>query len=126
MKRLRQKLAIQENMGVIDRSLRVVAGLLLTVPIIIAMAYVTPITWEFAATVFAFYLLLTGMMGWDPVYALFRGHTCGVSERSRCGSFTYEAKAALGRHPHSDPGYRTRALKPQEHVNGVYSEDSWI
>ena len=76
MKALREKLAIQENMGVIDRSMRVLAGSLLTVPIIVAMANVDPIGWQLYATLFAFYLLLTGMMGWDPLYAILHGHTC--------------------------------------------------
>ena len=126
MKALREKLAIQENMGVIDRSMRVLAGSLLTVPIIVAMANVDPIGWQLYATLFAFYLLLTGMMGWDPLYATFHGHTCGASERSRCGSFTYEMKAAMGRHPDHDPGYETHALKASERIKGVDSEGSWL
>lgn len=126
MKRLREKLAIQENMGVVDRSFRVLAGLLLTIPIIVTMSEVTPIGWELYSTLVAFYLLLTGMMGWDPLYAVIHARTCGISEKSQCGSFTYELDTALGRHPDHDRGYEAHALKPFERVTGVYYEGYWL
>lgn len=42
MKQLREKIAVQENMGIIDRSLRLFFGLLLLVPIIVVIQIVEP------------------------------------------------------------------------------------
>lgn len=117
-----EKLGVIENLGVVDRSLRALIGAVLVAPIIIAAVEVDPIGWQFYAGIASCYLLLTAMLGWDPFYAMFGARTCGVSERHRCGSFTYETDAILGHHPEQDKGYEAHGLKPQERVVGVNYE----
>lgn len=119
MKTLQTKFGVIENMGIVDRLLRTLVGLTLTVPIIIAAASGDRPSWEIYASMAATYMLLTGMLGWDPFYALFHARSCDLSERNRCGSFQYEADAMLGHHPDHDKGYETHALKPEERVKGV-------
>src|SRR3569623_18201 len=117
-----EKLGVIENLGVVDRSLRALAGVVLLAPIVIAVVQVTAIGWQFYAGIASCYLLLTAMLGWDPFYALFGARSCGLSERHRCGSFQYETDAILGHHPEQDKGYEAHALKPQERVVGVNYE----
>lgn len=116
MKALREQLGVIENMGLVDRMLRTLIGLLLLVPIIVVVANVEPIGWQFYATIGSTYLLLTAMLGWDPFYAMFHARTCGASEKNRCGSFEYEKEAMLGHHPDHDKAYEVHALKPGERV----------
>ncbi len=126
MKRLREKIGVQENMSLVDRSLRIVVGLLVNIPMVIVMVNASPMGLEWLASTVGAYFLLTGMMGWEPIYAVFHGRTCGTSERNRCGTYTYELDAALGHHPHHDRGYETKALKPGERITGVDSQGSWL
>lgn len=117
MKPLIQKFGAIENIGFTDRTVRAVLGLVLLVPIVLVINEATAVGWQLYTTVVSFYLLLTAMMGWDPLYAMFRVRTCGFSERSQCGTYKYEADAARGRHPHHDKGYEARGLKPGEQVD---------
>lgn len=119
---------MQENMGIVDRSLRIITGTVLIVPLVITMTKFTPglMGAQPYALVASFYLLLTGMTGWDPIYALFHGRTCGLSERNRCGTFMYQMKAALGRHPDHDQGYEAHALKSYERIVGVSYAGCWV
>jgi hypothetical protein len=128
MKILRKIRSIQENMGVVDRSLRMIAGSALIIPLVVTMMKISPILMEGQpyALVLSFYLLVTGMTGRDPIYLMFHGRTCGLSERNRCGSFMYQMKAALGRHPGPDQAYEAHALKPYERVVGVNYAGCWI
>lgn len=133
MSTLMEILKIQENISVIDRFLRAIVGSIiaegvLIIPLVLAITEISSplIVGLPYAMIVSFYLLLTGMTGWDPVYALFHRKTCGLSDRNRCGTFTYQLKAALGRHPDHDKGYETHALKPYEHVTGVSYAGCWV
>lgn len=121
---------IQENMGVVDRSLRVIAGGSLIIPLVVTMSITSPflMAGQPYALAVAFYLLLTGMMGWDPIYAVFRGRTCGLSRTNRCGTFMYQMKAAANGHPGRDPGYQAHApLEPFQRIHGVlYGNWCWV
>lgn len=114
MKYLREKIAVQENMGIIDRSLRLLFGLLLLVPILVVTQTIEAPTWQLFTTLISFYLLLTAMLGWDPAYAALNRKTCDLSDKNRCGSIEYEVKAAMGDNPNNDKGYQTKALKEGE------------
>ncbi|MEK7322428.1 MAG: DUF2892 domain-containing protein [Pseudomonadota bacterium] len=114
MRYLREKLAVQENMGAIDRGLRLLFGFLLLVPIFVIIETIEPPTWQWFTTLVSFYLLLTAMVGWDPVYAMLNRKTCGTSDKNRCGTLGYEIKAAAGENPGHDKGYQTKALKDGE------------
>lgn len=112
-RRFRDRLPAVENQSVVDRSIRLVLGVLLTVPVLIAAFKVDPVTWEFYTSIAACYLLLTGMLGWDPIYAAFNFRTCGKAGKP-CGSFGYTAKVAMGEKPSHDTSYETKGTRPEE------------
>ncbi len=61
------------NEGIVDRSIRIAAGLLL-----IALAFTGPKTpWGYIG----FLPLITGAIGWCPAYVPFRFTTCGKPRR---------------------------------------------
>lgn len=63
---------MKKNEGTIDRSLRVVAGLAL-----LSIAFVGPQTpWGYVGIV----PLLTGLMGWCPLYTVLGINTCSVKK----------------------------------------------
>lgn len=119
MTQLTEKWRVIENLGFMDRIIRMMAGVFLLAPIILTVVQDKAVGWELYTTLLSFYLLLTSMMGWDPFYAMSHTRSCGLSERSPCGTFEYEAKAAMGRHPDHDKGYETHALKPEERVKAA-------
>src|SRR3569833_2700769 len=80
-RRFRDRLPAVENQSVVDRSIRLVLGVLLTVPVMIAAFKIDPVTWEFYTSIAACYLLQTNMMKWDPIYAAFNFRTCGKANR---------------------------------------------
>ncbi|KAF0190808.1 MAG: hypothetical protein FD165_2366 [Gammaproteobacteria bacterium] len=129
MKILREKLAIQENMGVVDRAVRLIVGSVLIVPLVITMETISTALMDGQpyALIASFYLLLTGMMGWDPLYSVFHSRTCGLSDSNRCGTLEYQVDAALGRHPGHDQGYEAHALDPALRIGGVlYGNWYWV
>lgn len=128
MKIFRKKLVRQENMGVIDRSVRVFVGCLLIIPLVFNINNISPILLDGMtyAIVGVFYLMLTGMLGWDPIYKLFDAKTCSISKRNPCGSYMYQLRALLGRQSEKDPGYQTQALKPGEHTTGTDAPGNWL
>lgn len=114
--RFRDRIPVQENMGLTDRMARFVAGGLLTVPVIYAASQLNGITWEFYTSVAACYLLLTAMLGWDPIYSMMGRKTCDVSANNRCGSLPYEMKVARGEPNVEDEAYKTKGMHPAARV----------
>lgn len=64
-----------QNEGGLDRAFRIVAGLLL-----ILAGYVSGGTWGVVLYVIAIVPLLTGLIGWCPLYSVFKINTCGLSK----------------------------------------------
>ena len=64
-----------QNEGGLDRAFRIVAGLLL-----ILAGYVSGGTWGVVLYVIALVPLLTGVVGWCPLYSVFKINTCGLSK----------------------------------------------
>lgn len=64
-----------QNEGGLDRAFRIVAGLLL-----ILAGYVSGGTWGIVLYVIALVPLLTGVIGWCPLYRVFKINTCGLSK----------------------------------------------
>ena len=106
----KRQFRIIENIGWVDRLIRIVVGsVLLVVPIIILAMHAMRLdegnavsAWWYVAMLFALYPFWTSSIGWDPVYNLFNVRTCGGSEKNPCGSFPYEVDAAVGNHPIPD------------------------
>ncbi len=45
------------------------------------------------------YLIMTAMIGWDPLYAILSVKSCSLSGRNQCGTLPYQVMAMLGRAP---------------------------
>lgn len=100
MKNVREKLGVVENLGWLDRVLRVSLGTaLLSIPCYFLITGYVMSPWYAFLMLFAVYPLMTGILGCDLLYNLLNVKTCGTSERNQCGTFPYEIDAALGRKP---------------------------
>jgi hypothetical protein len=99
MKRIGAKMAVIQNMGWLDRVVRVILGSVLLAFAISALGPGTTPPWALYVALVSVYPLLTGIIGWDPIYEAVTVKTCGTSERNPCGTFPFEVDAALGHHP---------------------------
>lgn len=99
------KLGVIQNLGLIDRALRIVLGAVLIGVSVTSILNSTVVTWQVYVALFAIYPLMTGMLGWDPLYAVAHTKSCDLSDRNRCGTFPYQIDAMLGHNPISDKGY---------------------
>ena len=103
----RKRFRVVENMGWLDRAIRVIIGtVLVTVPLTIITMKLPGMDegaavsgWLYAVMLLALYPFWTTAIGWDPFYQLFNVRTCGGSERNPCGTLPFELDAAAGRHP---------------------------
>lgn len=99
MKAIRRKLGVVQNLGWIDRSLRMIVGW-----VVIAVAYAdlyqgSMASWQTYAIAISVYPILTALFGWDPLYSAKGLKTCDTSETNQCGTFPFEIESALGHHP---------------------------
>jgi hypothetical protein len=100
MNQLGVKFGVIQNVGWLDRLLRVIGGaILLAVPVSFILVNLENASWASYVVLVSVYPLLTGIIGWDPVYEIAKVKTCGMSERNPCGTFPFEVDAALGHHP---------------------------
>ncbi|MGD8592390.1 MAG: DUF2892 domain-containing protein [Gammaproteobacteria bacterium] len=105
MKELREKLGVVENLGWLDRTIRIVVGAgLISIPCYYLLTGQLMSPWYAFLMLFAVYPLITGIVGCDWMYNMVGVKSCGTSERNPCGSFPFEIDAALGHKPipHSD------------------------
>lgn len=58
-----------ENIGVIDRSIRVLLAIACIGQVLLFDREI--VTWQDYAVMLGFYFTMTAMMRWDPIYALF-------------------------------------------------------
>ena len=107
MQRIRSRLGVEYNIGLADRVIRFIVGFALLGTGAIGMTATPTITaLEAVAVIVSIYPLMTSMLGWDPLYALFGARTCSIEGgRNQCGTFPYEVDAALGRDPEPDEGF---------------------
>ena len=66
---------LTRNEGGLDRVFRIALGLVL-----IVSGYVAGGTWGVILYVIALVPLLTGVIGWCPIYSLFHIDTCGLKK----------------------------------------------
>lgn len=96
------KLEVVQNLGWLDRILRIVIGVVFVgLPCFYLLSGQSS-PWYLYLMLLAVYPLMTGMLGRDLIYDLFKVKSCGTSERNQCGTFPYEIDAALGRKPIPD------------------------
>lgn len=86
-----------QNIGLIDRSVRIIVGVAM-----IGSWFVYPIgsvsLWFAALPLLGSLPLLSGILGWCPVYAMFNTKSCGTDERNTCGTFPDQLDHMI--HPH--------------------------
>jgi hypothetical protein len=111
-----KKLGALQNLGLVDRLLRVIIGSGL-----IAVALINPFQqaemgWHAYLLIIAIYPMLTGILGVDPLYLAFNYRTCDSSRRSRCGTFPFEVEAAFGKDVKCDESYDC-SLSGNQHIS---------
>jgi len=99
------KLSEVHNLGLIDRVARLLLAVVLIGGAITSILNRSVVTWQVTIVLFAIYPLMTGMLGWDPLYSVGHTKTCDLSNHNRCGTFPYQIDAILGHNPISDKGY---------------------
>ena len=101
MNALREKLRVMQNLGWLDRVLRELAGaVMLGYPVFLIMTNdEVQSPWVWYSMLLSIYPWLTGILGFDPIYAQFAVRSCDTSGTNPCGTFPYEVDAALGRKP---------------------------
>lgn len=103
MKNAMNGIGVVQNIGWLDRVVRVVGGaLMIAIPIFLMSTETSTAAWMFYVILAAIYPLLTGIIGFDAFYKMLDVKSCGSSNRNPCGSFPYEVDAALGHNPISD------------------------
>ncbi len=100
-----KRLSAVQNLGWLDRTIRVVLGFAL-----IAIAYFNlrqgvTLGWYAYLPILGLYPLFTGMFGWDPFYAAIHVKTCDTSSHNQCGTYPYEIESATGKDVHCADGY---------------------
>lgn len=75
-----------QNIGLIDRTVRVLVGLGM-----IGVWFFYPIEsvniWLAMLPLLGILPLLSGILGWCPVYAMFHTKSCGTDKHNTCGTF---------------------------------------
>lgn len=96
MTRAKTNLSVVQNLGLLDRMVRMFLGAALLVGGIVSMFNNATLTWEPYAMLISIYPFLTTIVGWDPLYAALGARTCSLEAgRNACGTFPYEMDAAV-------------------------------
>lgn len=92
---------ILQNEGWFDRALRIAIGgaMILVTAYLLEYDFTPKATWEYYVMLVGIVPVITGFIGWCPIYKLLGIRTCGGNGRNPCGSLPFEIDAALGRHP---------------------------
>ena len=106
MSKLSGKIAPTENIGLVDRTFRFIAGgTLMSIGVLSALLTKHDV-FSAIAILLSVYPLMTTMMGWDPFYQLFGARTCTLEGGlNQCGTLPYEVDAAVGNNPKPKDGY---------------------
>lgn len=86
-----------QNIGLIDRTVRVVIGLAM-----ISVLFVYPVEsvslWFVLLPLIGVFPLLSGVLGWCPTYAALHTKSCGMDEHNSCGTFPDQLEHMIRRH----------------------------
>ncbi|MFC1748591.1 DUF2892 domain-containing protein [Pseudomonadota bacterium] len=96
-----------QNMGWFDRIARVIVGAALILAVLYEMQKGVPIGGYAYLPILAIYPLMTGILGWDPLYAAGHIKSCDMSDDShnKCGTFLFEVESAMGKDMKCNDGY---------------------
>ncbi len=106
-----------QNMGWLDRTIRVILGAGLIVAVLYRLQADLPMGAYAYLPILAIYPLMTGLLGWDPFYAASHVKSCDTSagSRNKCGTFLFEVESAMGRDVKCRDGYDC-SISANEHV----------
>ncbi|MBI3772715.1 MAG: DUF2892 domain-containing protein [Gammaproteobacteria bacterium] len=113
-----KKLGALQNVGLWDRILRVIIGSGLIAVVLVDLYQRTDLGWHAYLPIIAIYPMLTGILGFDPLYSSVNYRTCDSSMRNRCGTFPFEVEAAFGKDVKCDETYHDCSLSGNDHVSG--------
>ncbi|NOZ53272.1 MAG: DUF2892 domain-containing protein [Gammaproteobacteria bacterium] len=86
-----------QNIGAIDRMARIIIGI--TLIGVFFIFNVSPLTlWLAILPLIGILPLISGILGWCPVYALFHTKSCGMDEHNACGTLPYQLQRLFHRH----------------------------
>lgn len=88
---------VLQNIGLIDRTVRIIVGLAM-----ISVWFFYPIEsvnlWFAALPLLGVLPLLSGILGWCPVYAMFHTKSCGTDKYNTCGPITDQLNHMVNPH----------------------------
>jgi len=116
MKRLYSKLGAVQNVGLLDRVVRLVVGAAMVGVVYMDFLNAVAFGWHAYLPILAIYPLMTGSLGWDPLYAAGHVKSCDTSSRNQCGTFPYEIESAVGKDVHCADGYDC-SISGNDHIN---------
>ena len=100
-----------QNLGLIDRLVRVGAGAAFIGYAVHDLMSGASMHWWHAMGIFAaVYLFMTGMLGYGPFFAMAGVKTCSLDGRNQCGSLPYELSVFLGRNTRACRSPHDRSL----------------
>lgn len=100
MKTLLSKLGVIQNVGLADRVIRVIIGAFMLIGVMVYIQRTGVIVdSEAYVALLSIYPLLSGILGWDPLYAMTQVRTCRMTGRNQCGTLPYQVDAAMGHRP---------------------------
>lgn len=107
---------VLQNEGWFDRVLRITIGgtMILGTAYLLEYDFTPRLTWEYYVMLLGIAPVITGFVGWCPIYKLLGIRTCGGGGRNPCGSLPFEIDAALGHHPIPDSDVE-RSLERSHH-----------
>jgi hypothetical protein len=93
-----------QNIGLVDRVIRLLIGAALIGTSYFYVAHLHQMvevwaTWGTYAILIAIYPIMTGMLGFDPLYTLFHVRTCGDTGRHQSGTLPYQMVTMFGHTP---------------------------
>lgn len=85
---LQSKTLALQNLGIVDRTSRFVIGVaLISIWLILPYPVGSGIIWFALLPFLGIYPVVTGILGWCPIYAMLKTKTCGTGKRNNCGTF---------------------------------------
>jgi len=89
-----QNANVLQNINAIDRAVRIVIGAALISSWLFIDIHAVNV-WLALLPLVGAVLLLSGVLGWCPVYALFGIKSCGVDNHNRCGTLPFQISELL-------------------------------
>ena len=92
-----QNANVLQNINAIDRGLRMVLGLALVSTWLFVDITAMSLPLALLPLVGAL-VVLSGVLGWCPVYAVFGTKSCGVDSHNRCGTLPFQISELFKKH----------------------------